>query len=503
MAKITKAEARRELARRELERRRRQAQPQRLEGGEAAERRAIIQAQPSERAGVQRGFEQQAGESVRQTAQTADDLARLAARGATFGAADRIAGALPGGGGDFQQQRARTELARRNTGAAGTAAEIGGSAATLGGVFGLIGRAAPAAVSRLGPATATGAAVGTGEAAIRTASDEGRLPTVGEAGAGAAFGGAGGAAGQLIGRLATRGMALLRGGQNAPRTPQAAELRQQADALYQQAREAGVRIQPQQFKRAVDNIEEAVKQAGFRERLNPKTAEMIQTLRGDVRRARRAGGIDLEEIEGIRRIIAKDIARDEPRLANVANKTLRNWLNHLPDEGAGALKKARDLQHRVFKVEAIEEAMRSADLAASKPLPALKSAFRRIAKSEDFAVTFTKKEREAIERVVKASGLEDTLREARSLVGLAVGGAAGFTVGGPAGAVAVPAATFIGERVAGNVASRSAQQARQLISTGQPLPGPAAQPGAATFGQLLGLEGRRELAGPANERRGR
>jgi hypothetical protein len=60
--------------------------------------------------------------------QSADDLARLAASGATFNQADRFAGAMPGGEG-AEVENAKTEAARDRQGAAGTAAEVAGAVA--------------------------------------------------------------------------------------------------------------------------------------------------------------------------------------------------------------------------------------------------------------------------------------------------------------------------------------------------------------------------------------
>ncbi|WP_159591476.1 hypothetical protein [Chelativorans xinjiangense] len=457
-------------------------QPRRIEGTEAQQRRAAF--------GRQRGT-RTAPPSALETVQTigrgADDLVRLAARGATFGAADRIAGALPGGGGDFQQQRVRTEQAQQRTGAAGTAAEIAGSTATLGGIFGVASRAVPAVTSRFLPATATGAGIGAAETEIRTRADEGRAPTTGERLTGAAFGGAGGGVANVVGRLASAGMQKLLG--SGPQTPAASQLREQANLLYSQMREAGVRIQPRQFENAVEKVESAVKEAGFRERTHPGIANMLRDLKADATRYRKAGGVDLEEVEGIRRVI-RDLGASptEQRLAGVANRELKSWLDHLPDEGAGTLKQARALQHRVFKVETIERALQDADLAAARSLPALKGAFRRIAKRPDFEHTFNAAERRAIEKVVKADAFDEALRDTRSLMGLLGVGSLTFAFGGPTLAGALALGGLAGEKAVAGTASRRALEARHLIATGGQLPGPAARPGAATFGQVMGLE---------------
>lgn len=132
--------------------------------------------------------------------QTADDAVRAAANAVTFGMADRLAGAMPGGGGTDAQVKL-SEQARERSPYASLAGDVGGAVAIPQvGAEALAARAgrhiAPWAARALGygaSGAATGAAQGAGNTYTGNAADYARNAVVGGV-LGGVLGGVGGAA---------------------------------------------------------------------------------------------------------------------------------------------------------------------------------------------------------------------------------------------------------------------------------------------------------------------
>ena len=103
---------------------------------------------------------------------------------------------------------------------------------------------------------------------------------------------------------------------------------------------------------------------------------------------------------------------------------------------------------------------------------ALRTQFRTLAKNANKMRGFSKTEQTAIERVAKGGPLENTLRmlgkfAPTGVVSTVMSGGAGAAIGGPVGAVALPAAGFAARQGATALTARNARAASELMRSGQ------------------------------------
>jgi hypothetical protein len=102
---------------------------------------------------------------------------------------------------------------------------------------------------------------------------------------------------------------------------------------------------------------------------------------------------------------------------------------------------------------------------------AVRTEFRTLAKNTAKMRTFTPAERSAIERVAKGGPIGNTLRmlgkfAPTGVVSSALSGGAGYAVGGPVGAVALPAAGFAARQGATAATLGNARAASETILRG-------------------------------------
>lgn len=123
----------------------------------------------------------------------ADNVARLAARGATFGGADALIGKMTG-----EDELAKTNAAREQLGAGGNIAELGGA------VAGSAAMTPARMVASLPGAIATGMGMSGAQTAGTSYFDTGELPSAGEMATSTVLGGIMGAVGNTIGKVFQR-----------------------------------------------------------------------------------------------------------------------------------------------------------------------------------------------------------------------------------------------------------------------------------------------------------
>lgn len=303
--------------------------------------------------------------------QAADDIVRLAANGMTFGFADKIAGALGGGG--TEAERARTQEARDRAGSAGTVAEIGGSLAVPVGL-------APRGLTALAPAVRT--MTGAGGMAARTAlagvegAGYGTLAAAGndeDLKKGAVVGALAGAGGNVIGEGLSAGIGKIASLFNKnPAVMDKAALAAAKDAAYQAADQAGVVYTPQAMARIKQAVQSDLAQAGYHPNLQPGIATVLSeidrlgqgnvTLKGiDTLRRMTSGAynpMNKQQNMFIGKIVgAIDDAVNNPQAGDVLMGDAAG--------GAAALSRARDLYRRVAKLDTIENATDRAAISAA------------------------------------------------------------------------------------------------------------------------------------------
>jgi hypothetical protein len=191
----------------------------------------------------------------------------------------------------------------------------------------------------------------------------------------------------------------------------------------------------------------------------------------------------LQQIETMRRI-ARDAADtfDNPANARQANNiidAIDEFVDNAADsdlvsgnaKDAAALKEARSLYTRKRKAEDIERMIEKAQLAATGFENGLRNQFRALANNDRKIRRFTKEEQAAIRRVAEGGGIENAARllGKTAPTGIVSGGlssGAGLVMGGPVGAVALPAIGWGARKAAESMTSRNARSAAELMRRG-------------------------------------
>lgn len=423
--------------------------------------------------------------------QAADDIARIAANGLTFGYADKIAGTLGGGG--AEQERALTQAARGRAGSAGTAAEIGSAVAvplaagkagvTLAGRF---GTSAMEGLSGLLSRSALMGAEGAGYGALTAAGNDQDIAT------GAALGALGGSAGNVIGEGVAAVGGKIAGMIGKPAAPTIDDTRQAAQRAYQAADNAGVVFAPQGIQRLSTSIKNELANFGYHPQLQPRVAATLN----EVERLAQ-GNVTLKGLDQLRRIANNARMSNDPSEQKIAGNLIRQIDDFIenaagPDvlagnstAGAAALNEARDLWRRVRKAETVQDASRSAELRAASTGSganvdnATRQNMRRVLENEP---GFTSAEQELIETIVRGSPGQNALRLAgkfapTGVVSGVLSGGAGLGLAGPVG-LALPLAGAGAKAAADRMTQNNVGSLVELILSGAP---PARTPAQQYF----------------------
>jgi len=262
-----------------------------------------------------------------------------------------------------------------------------------------------------------------------------------------------------------------------------------------------VRISQASFQGAVSKITRAMEKSGVRKKLTPKTAASLDELAKEVK----AGNLTLSKAEELRRVIKQGQKSSDAADAGAAGRLLgkrdnfieklkatdlvdssNNLLTRLLSRVAERhgiqleitqyLKSARSLWSRARKTETIEELILRARDSLSQFSQsgfdnALRVQFRSLAKNKKQMRTFTQAEQTAIRKVARGGPLTNAFRNigklAPSGIVSGIGGAgAGFVVGGPFGAFAVPAIGGASKFIAARRTAKAAKDVSKLTRQG-------------------------------------
>lgn len=391
---------------------------------------------------------------------TVDNVVRSVARGIPIlgGAMDNIAAAgdaftqpILGRGSDagsyserynanLAQEQAKDTAYDEQHPIASTAGQVGGAVlataplvAAAPAAFGA--GSAPLAV-RAGASAVTGGVMGGADAAVRSGGDidatkEGAAWGFG-LGLGAPVAAAG--VGKAVGAVTDRATRSA--------VPAIDDLRAQAQSLYDQADNMGIRIGQPSFAKFAQDTAQKVGNAGIDPTIHPAATAAL-------RRIEQAAGSQptLGETEILRRIIGGargSMNADERRIASIMQEQLDDYVTKLqpadvvsgnPSMAAITLAQARNLWSRAAKAQTIEDALYGADLgsAATGSGGNIDNATRQKIKSILLNAKqrgFTPEEREAMEKLVKGSKGQNALRLAGKLSPQGNGLMAALGVGG-------------------------------------------------------------------------
>ncbi|MGX5718566.1 hypothetical protein [Shinella zoogloeoides] len=411
----------------------------------------------------------------------ADDVARSIANGATFGYADKLAGWVSGTGTEAERQK--SDEASMRGGSATTTAEIGGAIATP-----VLAASAGLSLPRIAGSVSgvTGAAARSGLAAIEGAgygalNATGHDQDIGQGALmGAIFGGAGNAAGEAV----AGGARKLAGVFNRrPQIPTLDELSTAARQAYDAADNAGVIFTPQATGRLQSEIVQTLTDLGFDPALQPGAAAVLRRLQ-DLQ----GQNVTLKGLDTLRKVASGGFIPGN-KSNNSAISAIVNRIDELVGNtqagevlsgdataGAEALKTARDLWSRMSKADSVTEAAARGELnaAAAGSGANRENASRQAMKAlQNRSATrgFTPDEHEALMRAIVGTPDQNALRllgklAPTGIVSGALSSGAGYQMGGPIGAVAIPAVGYAARKGAERMQDGFVQDLVDIIMAG-------------------------------------
>ena len=272
------------------------------------------------------------------------------------------------------------------------------------------------------------------------------------------------------------------------------QLRAQGSALFEQAEASGVRFRADYFDKFADATLARLIDEGADPVLSPKISRVADILEKSKGRAP-----SIAQLAILRRQFsnaASSADRSESRLGSIAIDLLDDFV----EAGAGAvgadLKAARVLWSRLKKSELIDTAIENAQAAQAGVEAGLRAEFKTLwrARGSKKMRGFTADELAAIKSVAQGTFTSNVLRrigslgggldQGRNLMTLLGGVGAGAYVGGPAGAVAVPALAYGAARMSKKGTQTRADLARAITARGE-VPTPTSAPRPLVVDQLL------------------
>lgn len=382
-------------------------------------------------------------------------VARSALQGLTFGGGDEAvaAGASLLGGNPYEfelaRERARLSQGREQYPVSSIAAEIGGAVALPGiGAAGAVGQGA-SLPARAAIGGATGAAMG---AAYGFGAGEGGVEQRAlDAGGGALFGGAVGAAIPVAGAAIRAGAEKVASNRAFGRAISAADspdqMRAAANQLYQQADQV-TGLPRQSFTQSAQGIINDAARKGMDADLTPGAAKVADRI-ADAATDPQAT-IGFRELDILRRkaaVPAGNIAnRTESAIGSQMVEGIDDFISSVDPNLSGVVKEARDLWGTLRRVEMVQGAIAKARNTASGFENGLRGEFRKILNNPKLRRGLNAQEIAAMEQVVRGTKAGNLLRQIGRIgiglsgqsngLGAAIGGIAGTAAGGPIGGAA-------------------------------------------------------------------
>lgn len=310
------------------------------------------------------------------------------------------------------------------------------------------------------------------------------------------------AGGALLGGLAEgAGEGFL--ASKADAVPTAADLKSQANSLYQGVRDAKISVSKDAYGDLVKDINSAVKEAGTHPKLHPKVAGALESL-DEVKGA----DVPLGDLERLRRVVkgaASSIEPDERRVAGVALGKIDNFIDNLSPEqvssgdasAAAKLSDARDLWARLRKSEVIDDAMERAQNSARAQTgnlaAGLRDQFKSLSNNAKVMRQFSPAEQDAIKQVARVGPITGPMAALGAMRPRGIMGAAELVgaLANPESAALPLAATggagFLAQKGLNAMTAANAARVAAMIRMGQGAALPAAQTGPTSAAMLADL----------------
>ena len=260
-------------------------------------------------------------------------------------------------------------------------------------------------------------------------------------------------------------------------------LKQAARKVYNDIDSLGVTVNSSSVDRLSNQLSTLVRKEGFNPTIHPKVNAALrefQTVKGSEQ--------SLSQIDILRKVAgsaARSTEPDEARLGMLMTNRIDDFLDNLnkanfssgfkKDVGA-KYRDARQLWRRAKKSELIEQAFTKAGDQASGFENGIRVQFRSILNNAKKSKGFTKDELATMREVVRGTSLQNTAKmlgrfgfsegQASNMLMGSLGVAGGATVGGPAGAVAVPLIGQISRNLANKLTRKGAEGAELIVKAG-------------------------------------
>lgn len=269
-----------------------------------------------------------------------------------------------------------------------------------------------------------------------------------------------------------------------PDLPETETLRAISQNAFKRAEEAGVALKPEAFSSLATRISKKVDEASFDPRLHKDSAAVLQRIAESVQSGQLASLAELTTLRRLAQGVTKSTNVDDARIAGTIMRQIDNALDNVGTrelvgdatkarQGIKDLKEARLFWKRFRKAEAIDDLIDRAQTSApnfsgSGLENALRTEFRSLAKNKKRLRVFTPAEQAAIKRVARGGPIENLLRQIgkfapTGVVSSTLGIGAGAALGGPVGAVALPAAGFAARQGATAATRRNVDLVNQLV----------------------------------------
>lgn len=206
-------------------------------------------------------------------------------------------------------------------------------------------------------------------------------------------------------------------GKNAPAVE---DLATQSAALFKQAKDSNVEINPQYFGNMMKSVGKDLRSEGYDPRLMPSVAVALEEMQNAKIPK------DFQELSTLRTFIQNAQASVNPkekRVASILKSEFDDYVANIPEssviggdkQGLDAWKKARDAYSKMSKSEIFTDMLEIADLektqfSASGAENSLSKQLRQLAKNEKKMRLFTKEEQAAIKQVAKGTKTQEILR---------------------------------------------------------------------------------------------
>ena len=401
----------------------------------------------------------------------ADDLATLAANGATFGFGPKIAASIRSkvAGTDYDTDlaamRAKIDEARTRAGGAGMASEIGGSVLPASKLMqaGVSATRIPGAVGAyLGPALD-----GAGYGALQAMGNDQDVAT------GAATGAAFGTAGQLVGKGVGKAIDAWKGRGKIPSLP---DLEDAKNAAYRAVDNAGETFAPEQVKTLAQGIGDDLNASGIDPVLNPMPYRFQQVIQ-----SKAAAPLTLRELDKIDSKIGRKLLTSTDGEDRYLGGVMRDNISEFMDAngGSGTVAAAREANKKFRNLERVlqqtERAQRRASSTGSggNEDNAIRQNIRQILDNPRTSKFYGPEDRAAMEKVVAGTAGQNLARRIGKLSPENGGLMANLSVIGSYlnPAMAIPAAAgFVSKRIADRATRSNLDELIHRLSTGQDKP---------------------------------